>query len=273
MRAALDASVDQLVEQVDLVRAGDDVEAVHRARVATRRLRSDLHTFGPLLDPERVTQLRDRLRGVGELLGGVRDTDVLLERLRARAAALPDADGPAAGRLLGGLEQERGAARAALLDGLDGAAFHELVADLRTVATAAPADGVHDARSLARRPWKKLRRAVRELPDAPSNEALHEVRKRAKHARYAVEAIEPVARSEGRRLARRLRDLQDTLGAHHDAIVAVAWLRAARDATDDRDVAFVAGELAWSFAMDAEHDRAVWTRAWKRARRAASPVF
>ena len=35
-------------------RMGDDDEEVHKLRVATRRLRSDLHSFGPLLDKARV---------------------------------------------------------------------------------------------------------------------------------------------------------------------------------------------------------------------------
>jgi CHAD domain-containing protein len=273
LRAALDGSVDQLLEQVELACSSDDPEAVHRGRVATRRLRSDLHTFGPVLDVDVANELRVRLRGVGELLGAVRDDDVLLERLRARAQELPETDGPAFGRLLSGLGRERAAARAALVEGLAGASFHDLVADLRAVGAGARDGTGVGARRLARRPWKRLRRAVRALPEVPTDDALHDVRKKTKHARYAVEAIEPLVRGPGRRLAHRLRDLQDTLGSHHDAVVAVAWLRSARDASDDAEVAFAAGELARAFTADAERARHDWPHAWKRARRAAGSVF
>jgi CHAD domain-containing protein len=54
---------------------------------------------------------------------------------------------------------------------------------------------------------------------------LHEARKAYKRARYAAEAVVPVAGSPARRLAKRLGDLQDVLGAHQDAIVAQNLLR------------------------------------------------
>ena len=56
---------------------------MHKARVGTRRLRSDLATLAPLLDEEWATALRSELKWLAVLLGGVRDTDVLLARLWA----------------------------------------------------------------------------------------------------------------------------------------------------------------------------------------------
>ena len=54
---------------------------VHQARVAARRLRSDLKTFSLLLEPGWVGRVRDELRWVGDALGAVRDTDVLVNTL------------------------------------------------------------------------------------------------------------------------------------------------------------------------------------------------
>ncbi|MBV8949235.1 MAG: CHAD domain-containing protein, partial [Actinobacteria bacterium] len=51
------------------LRDGIDDEAVHRARVATRRLRSDLRTFKTLLDPEWVGWATGELRWLGGCLG------------------------------------------------------------------------------------------------------------------------------------------------------------------------------------------------------------
>ncbi len=57
---------------------------IHQARVATRRLRSDLRTFRPALDPVWVRHTRDELRWIGSALGNVRDVDVLTSGLSMR---------------------------------------------------------------------------------------------------------------------------------------------------------------------------------------------
>src|SRR5438270_14089843 len=52
IRSVLAQSVAHLLRHDPIVRTGGDPEAVHQARVAIRTLRSNLRTFGPLLDPE-----------------------------------------------------------------------------------------------------------------------------------------------------------------------------------------------------------------------------
>src|SRR5438067_5163160 len=78
-------SVAALLHHDPLVRTGRDPEAIHQARVATRKLRSNLRTFGPLLDVEWLEALRAELGWLAMGLGAVRDREVLLERLRERA--------------------------------------------------------------------------------------------------------------------------------------------------------------------------------------------
>src|SRR5207237_8156663 len=58
IRTALSASVARLIAHDRGVRLGDDPEDVHQARVATRRLRSDLRTFHSLLDSDCTQALR-----------------------------------------------------------------------------------------------------------------------------------------------------------------------------------------------------------------------
>ena len=88
VRYVLAASVEELLDHDPLVRIGEDPEAVHRARVGTRRLRSHLRTFRPVLDHAWADGLRDELRWIGDLLGHVRDDDVLLELLQFAARRL-----------------------------------------------------------------------------------------------------------------------------------------------------------------------------------------
>ena len=81
VRRALARSVVRLLTHDPGVRLGEDPEAVHQARVATRRLRSDLRTFADVLDTAWSDPLRDELRTIGHALGDVRDLDVLLGHL------------------------------------------------------------------------------------------------------------------------------------------------------------------------------------------------
>ncbi len=132
VRACLASSAARLFRHDPGVRLGGDPEDVHQARVATRRLRSDLRTFGPLLDAAWARELRDELGWIAGLLGAVRDADVLLERLRAQAQLLPKVDQAAAEALLVGLERQQADATTALLaamgSGRYGALLDKLVA-------------------------------------------------------------------------------------------------------------------------------------------------
>src|SRR5699024_8577228 len=69
--------------------------AVHRSRVAVRRLRSLLRVFRRLLHRRRSERVRRELAALGEALGRVRDVDVL----RAGLLERPDAAVEGAGRV------------------------------------------------------------------------------------------------------------------------------------------------------------------------------
>lgn len=269
--AALAASVARLVTHDAGVRLGEDPEAVHQARVATRRLRSDLRTFHQLLDEEWTQALRDELKWLGTALGAVRDADVLVERLQAKIAHLLEADRKVATRLVDRLHAERDQVRAELLVVMRGPRYLELLE--RLVAAASTPALVDEAEKpadtiapLARKPWKRLAQTVDGVDADPSDEALHEVRKRAKRVRYAAEAVAPVVGKPARRFAAAVEDVQDLLGEHQDAVVAAGWLRTALAAASPRET-FVIGQLVAMEQADAAASRAQWPAVWKAAAR------
>ena len=128
---------------------------------------------------------------------------------------------------------------AALLDDLVDAARDPFVLPRRGTRRARKV-----APALARKPWKGFCRAIRSLGDAPSDADLHRVRRKAKQARYALEAINAVNKRGAAKLAERAAAIQGTLGDHQDRAVARAWLADATAEIDQPDVALVAGELA-----------------------------
>jgi CHAD domain-containing protein len=273
VRAAIASSVRRLIDHDPVVRLGTDPEGVHQARVATRRLRSDLRTFRRIVDDEWAKGLRDELGWLADHLGAVRDQDVLLARLRDLAKELPDADARAASLVLDRLAAERDDTRRPLLEVLDSQRYLRLL-DALVDAARAPRVGAEAAgraadvvAPLVRKPWRRLRREVRALDDEPSDDALHQVRIRAKRARYAADVAVPVVGKPARALSKALANLQDVLGDQHDAVVAEAWLRSAlSDGTSvGTDTALAVGELIGAERAAAARLRDEWRNAWGAA--------
>ncbi len=271
IRAGITGAVLRVIRHDPVVRLDVDIEGVHQARVGTRRLRSDLRTFRPLLDTAWSEPLRDELSWLADALGAVRDADVLLARLQRDAATLPEPDRPHATTLLRRLERERGRALSDLLVVLDSDRYAQLLERL--------VDGAREPRLLAaaegpatvvlpplvRGPWKKLRKAVAGLEPVPTDAELHAVRIAAKRARYAADVVAPVAGERARAHAKALAGVQDVLGDHNDAAVAEAWLRRAIEAGLSRSQAVAAGELIALQRSEAEALRQAWPEAWAAA--------
>lgn len=275
--AAIGAGVTRIIRHDPGIRLGDDPEHVHQARVGTRRLRSDLRTFRRLLDPAWASSVREELGWLAAALGEVRDADVLMVRLRRQIRDLPGVDTKAAAGLLRRLAVQRDEARAQLLAAFDTDRYVALLDNLVQAAARPPlVSNEQDAPvgevllPLIRRPWKRLRRQVKDLGHDPTDEALHEVRIAAKRLRYAAEAVAGVIGPAGK-LASAVADLQADLGDLHDAVVAEEWLRRQAE-SGPAGQALVAGELvAWQRQEQAAC-RQRWSKPWKRvAKKARRP--
>ena len=270
---AMASSVRRLLLHDPIVRLDAGDEGVHQARVATRRLRSDLRTFRPVLDEDALVPLLDELRWVGGLLGAVRDADVLGQRLADAVGELEEGpDREAGALLLSRLAVERQPLLAALHDGLDHDRYLALVDALVELALHPPllADAEVPARRalpvLAAAPWAHLERNVGQLERHPSDEELHRVRILAKRARYAAEAAAPVIPAAARH-AEAIAALQGVLGDHQDAVVAQQWLRDAVAGGASGPEAFAAGLLVRAEQDLADKHRRRWRGAWGEASR------
>ncbi|MGH9027024.1 MAG: CHAD domain-containing protein, partial [Acidimicrobiia bacterium] len=271
VRAAIVASSARLIGHDPVVRIGTDPEGVHQARVATRRLRSDLRTFRRLLEPEWNNALRTELCWIADELGELRDADVLVDRFTRHADTLTDDDRDHALALLKRLGDSREDARTRVLDALRSRRYLELL-DRLVEATRAPRLLYPDAQEpaatamppLVAGPWQHLQNAVESLGDAAPDEKLHNVRIRAKRARYAAESVEPALGKPARRFAKAIAGVQEVLGRHQDAVVAERWLRTTAEHAPASEL-FAAGQLAAIERADARATRAEFPKAWKDA--------
>jgi CHAD domain-containing protein len=253
VQAALGQGLKRLLEAQRSSEPGSarEAESTHQMRVACRRLRSDLRTFATLIDPVWGDNLRGVLRELAEVLGALREADVLIDRLERDAGA----DRPALARLFEGLERRRAEARRSLEAELAAPEYTRLVVRLAEAARAphlveTATTAARDVLPpLVRRAWRKLARAARKLGRNSSPDDYHAARIRAKRARYAAEAValalDPGPARQAGRLARGLARLQDLLGEYQDATTAA------------REVEAVAGQLMADGATDADFEAAV----------------
>lgn len=268
---AIANSAIRLLRYDPVVRLNTDPEGVHHARVATRRLRSDLRTFRTVLDQESTAALQEELGWLGRELGAARDADVLLERLTARVGELPEASAEGASRVIGALAERRAQAHAGLLQALRSDRYLDLIDQLieaaQTPALVEEVAGRGATKALppiVRRAWRTLDKYVKALPDQPSDEELHRVRILAKRCRYAAEASAPSLGKRTHKLANAARGLQDVLGELNDAVVARRWLRDWAVHTRSGAGGFAAGELAALERAAAHEARSQWPKVWKR---------
>ena len=266
--AALRDYAARLVRNEAIVLEGSDPEGVHQARVACRRYRSALQTFGPVLEATWTAELRAELGTLATDLGAVRDTEVLLMRLRASAAAR-GVEGEATERLLSRLVGERVLARDVLVSVVESHEHGELLDRLLVAAShpaLLPGTADHPApvvlKPLVDASWRKLARRAGRLDAHPGDDELHQLRIAAKKCRYAVLALVPLLGDGPARIGARLGTLQDTLGDQHDAVVAGNWLQEAVRRAPDPEMAFTAGVLYGVERERAEAGREAWREPW-----------
>lgn len=230
VRAAFARGVQRVVSNDSGVRLGG-VEAVHQMRVGTRRLRSDLRTFAPLVHAYWADLLVEELGWLSALLGEVRDLDVLEDSIRTIGSDLLEDLKP----LLEELDECRRRARADLFDALCSARYIRLLDSLVEVAREphlteeATLPCARVLPGLVAETWKTFARKAMRLRAGSPPEDFHAARIKAKRVRYAVEAIGPALgerRHDAKDLARRLAEIQDALGEGQDALVACEKIRA-----------------------------------------------
>jgi CHAD domain-containing protein len=223
-----------------------DAEDLHASRVALRRIRSLLRTFRVVVEPEWAAAARADIGWFSQLLGEVRNLDVLALRITVHAEA--NADPQALESLLAAVALTRSdvtfrlaSARVlprygTVLDHVD-----RLAAERPPLTERAEDESRAALGSLLRRPWRNVREAARRARESPTEANLHALRIRSKELRYAAELASGVFGERAAQLAATAAAVQDRLGDHRDALAAEAFLT--RVAGERSECAFVAGQL------------------------------
>ncbi|HSM30705.1 MAG TPA: CHAD domain-containing protein, partial [Woeseiaceae bacterium] len=223
-----------LEQQLEIIRRqrpraleGIDPEGVHQMRVATRRTRAIMKTFREMLGDASVAKFNAELRWLARNLGRARDADII-ER-RAKEAGETDA-----AHYTRFLEQETIKAYEHLVDALQSERYAALEDDLQQFVSAGLAAAMQERfgnLSIAECAHRYIHSALATLlahgdavdADAPARE-LHRLRIEAKRFRYLLDFFGAVQADKWAQMTEAVRNLQDVLGEHQDAITAQAHL-------------------------------------------------
>lgn len=238
------------------VRLGEDPEELHDMRVAIRRLRAALKLYADAL-PKRAERFERDLRYIASALGKVRDLDVHLERL----AAGPPRNGEVLEEIVAALEERRVEARRRMLEALDSNRYERFVASFsgtlrrgRSPTSTRPI--LEAAPDLVRRRYKKARKAADGLIEESPPEDFHDLRKKGRRLRYALEPLQEIYGKPAEKIVKLLKAAQDDLGEHQDLVVAAELMEELGLAGDlPPRAVFSMGSMAGSYARDAAEIR------------------
>jgi CHAD domain-containing protein len=241
-RKVLRMHLARMLAQEAGTRSGEDIEDLHRMRVATRRMRAAWLVFEGAYRPRVARRYVRELRGVARALGAVRDLDVLREGLDAYVGTLPEAGGEALAPLRTAWREERERARQRLIALLDSRAYHVFVEDYLELTESVGAGArttpsepgqpvlVRDtagSRILAAYEHVRAYETVMGWADLTT---LHALRIEGKRLRYTLEYFAEVLPVSSRALITSVTQMQDHLGLMNDAHVAATlsreWLNA-----------------------------------------------
>jgi CHAD domain-containing protein len=252
----------QLAEQLEGVRAAEDIEFVHRARVATRRLRAALRMFDDCFAPKRLNRWRKAIRQTTSALGDARDRDVQIEWLCGNLSALTAKECfPGVARVLVQLERDRERLQRKVVKAVERLEAKGVLKEMRRVAnrilvaqppSAVPVDLLSLGAAAPQPPSSEAIERIKQhvlrqlhefleqqdsLANAEDHERHHAMRIAAKRLRYTLEISRAVHPGRLDAAVEAIKKVQTLLGDVHDCDVWLDHLDAFAEAERKRIVA------------------------------------
>jgi CHAD domain-containing protein len=209
--------------------AGLDVGDIHQLRVNSRRLRVGLWFFADLFPAPELRQIRRHLRRVTQALGEVRTLDVNAQWVR-QAARKAGTNRPTMSAVLRQLTADRAhrlrewRELAAMLDQSQFPARVEMM--IRQVRPVDDRRLVAAANTQLGQLRQVMKKRYRQFREENTDRRFHQFRIAAKRYRYGLETAQAAFGSRVQPRIRSVEELQDLMGAVHDAEVARAYVRA-----------------------------------------------
>jgi len=227
--------INQLNKEISGALALDDIEYIHRLRVASRRLRNGLELFQECFPGKKFQAHQENIRQITKALGKARDLDIQIECVEQQYDKLPDPRYKFGySRLLLRLRQQRVKAQQKVAQTLnqlqDAQILDKMRSQLETM-TAGSQNMYLFTPSLYKMSFNAINDRLEDFLSyqddvhQPENtEKLHAMRISGKHLRYTLEIFAPIYEQALLPYIQYMKELQDQLGEFHDADVWITWL-------------------------------------------------
>jgi triphosphatase len=270
--------LNHLLGNWSAVTVARDPEGIHQMRVALRRLRSALTLFnGPFRAS--LGALEEEVRWLAGVMGEARDLDVFQDDV-FRPAADAHGEDERLRELMTVVRTRRRIAWSHVFEALESERFRRLVLELAAVTFSKPwldaaiggTEAVRAAPEVARLRledrYAKAMKMGRRVDDLDAEER-HELRKRLKKLRYAVDFFQSLfSKRDVKRFLKRLSALQDVLGEMNDATVARTLVRDIlaehRDGDGAAAIGYAGGVVVGWHVGHARERSEKLKRRWKR---------
>lgn len=238
-----------LLQEVEGVRLAEDIECIHRMRVASRRLRAALPLFRDCYPEKKWSAFSTQIRQITRSLGAARDTDVQIDKLKQALSSLPEKRfAPGIRRLILRLSQRRAKLQTKVNRTLErltkSGIVDEMLSAFETIASST-AETPPISALFYRRSYEAISRCLEaflcyetHLFDPLRVEELHAMRIAAKHLRYTMEIFAPSYPDELKTPLQIIRKTQEALGLIHDCDVWEMFLTEFIEDERQRVVAF-----------------------------------
>jgi len=226
-----------LETEIDGVCRADDIECIHRMRVASRRLRSAFRLFDECFDDKDARNWQKQIKAVTKSLGFARDYDVQIDFL---LGFLDDLDNkryiPGIKRILLRLQQQREKIQPKVVSAMDqlrsADTINQITESARITRNLAQ---IHRKDEFSLRVYEQAYMSIslqleqflshREYIDQPDKtDELHAMRIDAKRLRYMMEIYSPLYEDELKEPISTAKEIQTILGNLNDCVVWINFL-------------------------------------------------
>ena len=211
------------------IRANNDTEHVHKARVTSRRLRAALPHFASCFEEKEYSRWMQEIKRITRALGEARDRDVQIAFLKKYIKTCGAQKGNPLLSLLSGLQKKREGLQGEVIQVLDQLEEFQVIPALQAACRNSVASQKQQRRYCSGilavsgdRIGKRIAGIERyaafvQNPDAAYEH--HALRIAAKKLRYTLEVYAPLYRRGFEKPITRIKKLQDLLGGMHDCDV------------------------------------------------------
>jgi putative phosphoesterase len=221
--------------QIGGVVESEDIEYVHRMRVASRRIRATMPLFRTCFPQKKFRKWLKEVKKVTKLLGEARDLDIQIAFIKHyQSENKESAENSIVELLLRSKKNRRATVQPRVVEGLKELRESDILSKMREFYDNTTAD-LQNPRPKSSSVKEKAYWAISNRLDAflameeyvyQENEALklHEMRIRAKHLRYTMETFSPMYSNELTKEIETMKGFQDTLGEMHDCDVWIEYI-------------------------------------------------